>query len=141
MKWNKLKDIDNFKKKVIEQIEWEEAFIKEISLLSPSYLDGNGIVAHDFLPCLKVFLAAPNSEFPCIELLFLEVNKISFSFDICEQLIIEEEYGKICFSFTDKNERATCAKVYFREPGIENLGYGAKYSFENIFDKSGMPII
>ena len=71
------KDLDN----LLLFPNWEDSFVREWYLLSPSYIHLNkqAIVSPDAAPIMRVLICTPEIKCPGIELFFEEVEEVYFS--------------------------------------------------------------
>lgn len=63
---------------LLSTIDWEDAFIKEVHLSSPTYVLDRGIVAHDAYPNANIVICAPNMK--GLEFLFTEIENLKLVF-------------------------------------------------------------
>lgn len=138
MKWKKINNISSFSK-IIGDIDWEESFIREVSIVSPSYVKNKNIVALNSLPSARFFFIIPNHELN-LEFFFVSIDKISLSFETYETLKVEDKFGKTAFTFTTDQNMSVCEDVYYRFVKEGDNPQEPKYIWEQIYDTSGMMI-
>lgn len=117
---------------------WQDAFIREMYMLSPSYSTNGNIIAYGAVPILLIFIQSPNSS---MELIFHEVEACSFFFrsDLIPGGRFYASY--ISFSFSEESEEDINAKYLFYKILDENShGKILKYGIKDYFDESGFRI-
>ena len=139
MKWLQLENEETFRAKLLRAMNWEDSFIREISVVSPSYiLPDISVVAPNCLPSVRVFISSQSAEIPGIELLFVEVEELSVHFtdDLTPNVSVIN--GKIIWKFCDSLEAPIMSKsLYYRFLRDDTWGKGLRYGWEEVFDIGG----
>ena len=140
MDWVKLTSINVFKKNVLDVVDWSQSFIREISLVSPSYVlpDGHATVAPDCLPSARVFISSLSEDVPGIELLFIEVEDFFVWFGGDLNPNVEEFYNSVKWEFNDSiTTPITCKSLYYRFLDSGSWGKNLRYGWEDVYDTGG----
>lgn len=122
---------------------WEEAFIREWYLLSPSYIDpdNQGTVAPDSAPMMYVLICTSELNCPGIELLFIEVEQIYFAGVCALNPRARFRNDHVLFSFYGEGvSDIQSASLYYRILGKDCWGWNVRYGIKNIFDEGGFLI-
>lgn len=102
------------------EFDWAHSFIREISIVSPSYiLPDASMVAPDYLPSVRVFISSQSTDIPGLELLFVEVDEFSawFAGDLIPEIDISDKYVK--WKFSDSANKLISKSLYCRFLGNE----------------------
>lgn len=117
---------------------WEDAFVREWYLLSPSYIDNQKTIAPDCAPSMFVLICTYDLTYPCIELFFEEVEKISFSCNCDLHPVATFKNNQISFSFSESEISDIQSKyLHYRILDQSSLGWKTRYGNNNIFDSGG----
>ena len=139
MEWIRLSNDDALKKRVLFEVDWAHSFIREISVVSPSYiLPDASVVAPDCLPSVRVFISSQSMDIPGIELLFVDVEDISllFASDLNPDVSISD--GMVKWKFNDSVNAPIISKsIYCRFLSNDTWGKGLRYGWEVVFDDGG----
>lgn len=130
------KDLDTF----LAMPNWEDAFIREWYLLSPTYICpyNQATVAPDAAPMVRVLICTSEITYPGIELFFEEVEEIYLSCRSDLNPVGNFRYENIAFSFHGTDTPGIQAKaLYYRILGKDCWGWKIQYGVENVFDESG----
>jgi hypothetical protein len=126
---------------LVERIDWEHSFIRELYALSPSYLEDDGEVAPDALPGLKILITGFDSEMPGIELFFEKVKEISVDFGIdYEPFGIIDKRGIQFFLTQNRNAAIIAESLTVNILDRSCWGWKTTYGKKNFFDESGFKI-
>lgn len=139
MKYIALTD-QNKSQSIINDIDWEHSFVKDVHLISPTYLEGDGVVAPDAAMFLRVCICIPENPSKWIEFTFEEVSmmNVSMKYDILPVINIkrnEVEFHLSC----NECVSVKCKALKFRcLDTITNGGLESFYSYETIFESTGL---
>ena len=148
LEWNQLTSelLPSFRRE-IEAVDWPHSFVREVSLLSPSYVtpDDQATVAPDFLPCARIFVSSADSSLPGMELFFLDVEEISFWFggDLeptvsMQSSSFSKSENKIEWRFSKShNSMIRSSRLFYRFLDTKSWGHKMRYGWEEIFDSGG----
>ncbi|HRD56200.1 MAG TPA: hypothetical protein PLC42_07380 [Parachlamydiaceae bacterium] len=129
--------------KLLSLPDWEDAFLRECYLLSPSYIDPNieTTIAPDGVPVMYMLICTLDFNYPAIELFFEEIEDVSFSCRTEINPVINFRQDYISFSFYEKKYAdLRCKSLYYNILDQDVLGYKTRYGKKNIFDESGFLI-
>jgi hypothetical protein len=99
---------------IVSTPDWDDAFIRESYILSPTNVADQGIVAYEVPPTIKMLICTPNSRCPGIELIFVDVEHIYLSFRSDLETNGKYKNGYIDFSFTKSNPtEIRCREMYY----------------------------
>ena len=121
--------------KFLQTIDWDDAFVKEIYTISPTYV-ASGIVAHGNRPDVRLLLIAPNDlRTQGIEFKFRSVYKIqfSFSFGVHPWAIVSKINTSLMFGVR-AGEVAIRAEQGFYKTHSEMTGQYPTYSEEYLLE-------
>ncbi len=139
MKWKKLSNDGDLKKKVLLEVDWDHSFIREISVVSPSYiLPDARVVAPDCFPSVRVFISSQSTDISGLELLFVEVEELSvwFAGDLNPDVSISDKIVE--WKFGDSMNRPIISKsLYCRFLDNGTWGKELRYAWEDVFDSGG----
>lgn len=139
MEWIQLKEEKDIRKKILEKVDWEHSFIREISMISPSYiLPDISVVAPDCLPSIRVFISSQSQNIPGLEILFVEAKRFSSSFDEELDPCINISNNHVEWFFLRTSKSPIQSKFfYYRLLNNETWGRKLRYSWEDLFDEGG----
>ncbi len=138
MEWTRISDDDALKKRLLLEVDWAHSFIREVSIVSPSYiLPDASMVAPDCLPSVRVFVSSQSTVIPGLELLFVEAEEFSawFAGDLSPEIDISDKCVK--WKFSDSSNRLISKSLYCRFLGDETWGKDLRYGWEEVFDSGG----
>jgi len=140
MDWIQLKTGDILNSGVLGDVDWSHSFIREISLVSPSYIlsEGRTTVAPDCLPSARVFISSSSVDTPGLELLFIEVDNFSvwFDGDLNPEISVSDDIAKFKFNRL-MSAPTTCRSLYYRLLDNNTWGKDLRYGLEDIYDTGG----
>lgn len=124
---------------LIKNINWEEAFLREWYLISPSYcLDDQSIVASNAVPSMKILICTPELVCPGIELTFEDVENVFFASQIDLNPLAVFQKDCISFSFNgDRYPYIIAKSLYYKFLTTDCWGWKTRYGMENLYDESG----
>lgn len=135
MSWQSIDSESKYEESGLADRDWEDAFIKEMSIVSPTYvLSDQSIVNHEALPCLRVFVSSPSIDSFDLEFLFVEIENLSAKFTQDLKPSIHFTFNRVEFSFNASSTPLRCRKAYYRKIQRENWGNQLLYSKLNPFD-------
>lgn len=139
MQWTELKSEKTFRNKILSEVDWEHSFIREISVVSPSYiLPDYSVVAPDCLPCIRVFICSQSDNIQGLELMFVEAEEFSvgFSCDLNPNVYLSD--GVVKWTFSDVVKTTITSKtLYYRVLSNDAWGKELRYGWEDVFDGGG----
>ena len=138
MEWIRINGDDALRKRVLYEVDWSHSFIREVSIVSPSYiLPDVSMVAPDYLPSVRVFISSQSTDIPGLELLFVETEEFSvwFAGDLKPEIDISDTGVK--WKFGDSANTLISKSLYCRFLGDEAWGKDLRYGWEDVFDKAG----
>lgn len=117
---------------LLASFSWEDAFIREAHVLSPSYVRDRitavSVVAPDSAPGLRVLVCAPDRRTPALELLFDGVEDVVLPFRVDLEPRGVVLRGRVEFSFSPTARAIIAQSVRCEAVGIEaweeRLRYG-----------------
>ncbi|GAA6140090.1 hypothetical protein NBRC116583_38370 [Arenicella sp. 4NH20-0111] len=139
MEWVRITDEVTFKQRVLFEVDWPHSFIREISVVSPSYiLPDSRMVAPDCLPSVRVFISSQSEIVAGLELLFVEVDEFAawFTGDLSPNVNMFNEVVKWKFN-ESANASVTSKFLYFRFLGSDSWGKNLRYGWEDVFSDGG----
>ncbi len=124
---------------LLSEIDWEDSFIKEGHLASPSYLDleKKGIIAAESTILARVLVCTPYSQYEGVEFLF--EGSEDFYLPCNVDLEPSGVWSNSCIEFRFSGTKGPYIKarnVYYQM--VECRGWSTKYAKENIFDEGGI---
>lgn len=122
--------------------DWEDAFLRECYLLSPSYIDTNAnTVAPNANPVMYMLICTLDPKYPAIELFFEDVEDLYFSSRTEINPVVNFQQNHILFSYYEKKSAdIKCKSLYYRFLDQQILGHKIHYGKKNIFDEGGFLI-
>ncbi len=139
IKINSQKELDAF----LAIPNWEEAFIREWYLLSPSYVCpyNQAVIAPDAAPIMRILVCTSEISCPGIELFFVDIEEIYLSCRNDLNPIGSFRSDCISFSFHDIDAPDIVSKfLYYRLLDNDCWNWKIQYGKENVFDKKGFLI-
>ena len=124
----------------LNSLEWSETFIREVHLISPSYVNTTGAtVAPNCLPCLRILLSTTGRASRLIEMLFVEVAEFGAWLEGELKPKMSIESGRVVCRFHQQfDSQIVSREVRFREVLEITERYLPLYGWEDVFDKGGM---
>jgi hypothetical protein len=122
---------------------WEESFIREWYLLSPSYIlpNNEATIAPDGGVIMRILICTTEPECPGVELFFEDVEEIYLSCRTDLNPVGNFRNDGISFSFHGAEAPdISCKSLYYRILDKSCWGWKIQYGRENVFDKSGFLI-
>ena len=125
---------------------WEDAFLREWYLLSPSYILPKDLVtvASDSAPSMFILICTTDPAYPCIELFFENVEEIHLSCRGDLNPTARFQNNGVSFSFRGEETSDIVAQfIYYRILDEDYLGWKVRYG-KIFFDPSGfldMPLM
>jgi hypothetical protein len=136
IKINSQNDLD----RLLAEPYWEDAFLREFYLLSPSYIDpiDSNWIAPDAAPMMLMLICFVENICPGIELLFKDVEDIYFSCrtDLNPKARFNEEIISFYF-FGEHFPDIRCKEMYYQFLSQECWNWKVRYGKKNYFDVSG----
>lgn len=118
---------------------WEDAFIREWYLLSPTYVcEDQSIVAPYALPSMKMIVCSSDSTFPGLELFFEDLKGLSCFFDL--ELDPEASYSECIIWFYINGMKfppLEAKNLYYKVLSEDSWGWKTSCGRENFFDQGG----
>jgi len=129
-------------RRLLADVDWDDAIIRELVVQSPSYLSDDGyMVAPNAAPSLRLVVMSADSACASIELVADEVEEVAVSYgtDLSPTVTLVQGVFEI-----QLRERAPCSIRARRLRGRrlepdEIRGWRAGLASSPMFDKSGMP--
>lgn len=139
IKINSQKDLDT----LLAIPHWEDAFLREWYLLSPSYIHpySQATIAPDAAPIMRILICTSELICPGIELFFEEVEEVYLSSRSDLKPVGNFRDDGVSFSFYGIDNPSIRAQALYYQI-LENNCWGWKiqYGRENVFDESGFLI-
>ncbi len=134
MNWMTVEKKSQSAEKLIYVIGDSHSFIRECYILSPSYIESQGLgtVAPDCLPCGKVLVSIPSEECPGVELLFGEISEFNIFFDGDFEPKINFVDRKIETSFGLDFNPIVSKTLFYRLLDTETFGNTLRYGKNDI---------
>jgi len=139
MKWETL-DSHGKLQDVLSRFTWHDSFVREVHLVSPSYVteNGRGTVSAECLPCVRVLVTGIDRDCPGIELLFQHVSEFGAALDCDLEPSAELKERQVHWRFnaalphTIVSERLVCQFL-----DESSWGPSMRYGWEELFDGEG----
>ena len=128
---------------LIKKVDWAHAFIREINVISPSYIDlsSKGTVAPDSLPAVRILIHIPDFDYPAIDFTLYEVQNINFDFRLNLEPYCKINNRNIELGFSgSKGSKIRGEKLSITLLNMDCWGYNTYYGKNNIFDEAGFPL-
>lgn len=121
---------------------WEDSIIKEMIVVSPSYItETRGTVAPNSAPALKILIFTPEYSCPCLELLFVElVDMYCFFRGDLNPIGKFEKNGIFLYLNGEAFIPIQAEELYYTIHTPDYWGWKNHYSNQTIFDKAGFLI-
>jgi hypothetical protein len=127
---------------LISRIDWEDAFVREAYLVSPSYIDptDGGTVAADSLPSCKILIHFPGDNHGALEFLMIGVEAIGIWFDgpLKPAIAVGSDGVEFALS-TSAATKIKAKELRYLLQGKETWGHDVHYGKEGMFDLGGFP--
>lgn len=102
-------------KALLEHVFWHDAFVREIHVLSESFVTGRAIAAFGALPDVKCLICSTDGEIPAVEFRFVEVERMGLSFATELTPTVEFQNGRVLWQFQrDRDALLVCKELSFR---------------------------
>ena len=123
---------------------WEDGFVRELRLVSPSYVttETRSAVAWGACPTAKALLTSQGAGTPAVELLFVDIENFGvwFGGDLDPAVSIEE--GCVEWRFHRHSPsvvRCSCLRYAWLDPAC--LGHTLRYGSEHFYDIGGSLVV
>lgn len=124
--------------------DWEDAIVREMAVISPSWIDNERILhSPDIKPSLVILFLDQSSHEPGLEMLFVDVTSIEIDFSVSFNPVLRN--AKIGFRWL-QDQTINCgvieaSRVYGRRRGADVLGRHMQFITSTPYDEYGYPII
>jgi hypothetical protein len=131
---------------LLYKLDWSHAFIREVFILSPSYVTGEEltVVAPDAKPTIKLMISCQDKIYPGIELVLEEVEDIYLSFQTDLEPIgtVNERDGSVRLRLYEQESTCFQAKsLSYALLDERSWGWKVRYGTDKLFDKGGVSIM
>ena len=126
------------------RIDWEDAFIREAYLVSPSYIDptDGGTVAADSLPSCKLLIHCQGNDHGALEFLIIDIEDLSMWFGGALKPAIAVDSDGIEFTLnTSTGTKIRAKEMRYLFHGKETWGNDPQYGKEGFYDSGGFLVI